>query len=165
MKFKKVVLLSYYFPPNTGVGGRRWVKFCKYLSKQNTGITVFTPEKFVLNNQPSWLSDTTQIRNLDVIEVRDRYPKILLGVPVSITGKIFYRLAKVYVSLFTRGNKYDPSSFWNPILQKDIKDHINKNNIKNLVVTGIPFNFFYHAAKLKTVIPELNLILDFRFMD
>lgn len=162
MNSKKVVLLCYYFPPNTGVGGRRWVKFCKYLSKQQVEFTVFTPQKFLLKNQPSWQFDADQIPNLKVMEVNDFFPKILLDVPESVIGKIFYRFAKGYVRLFTKGNKYDPSAFWSSIINKNVKNFMSENNVHNIIVSGIPFDFFYYAAKLKLQNPKLNLILDFR---
>lgn len=162
MKQKKVLLLCYYFPPNTGVGGRRWVKFCKFLSQQNIDFTVVTPKKFKLKNQPSWQSDVATIQNLKVIEVNDGYPKILLDSPSSFISKIVYRFAKFYVSVFTKGNKYDPSSFWKSTIDGEVNRILEEQKINNLIVSGIPFNFFYYAALLKSRNKAINLVLDFR---
>ena len=40
---KKILLISYYWPPNAGVGARRWLNFQKHLSK-NFSITVYTAD-------------------------------------------------------------------------------------------------------------------------
>ncbi len=162
MNSKKVVLLNYYFPPNTGVGGRRWLKLCKYLSQKNVEVTVFTPEKFILKNQPSWQNEVNHIKNLKVIEVKDSYPKILLGVPANFIEKLKYKLSDIFVDIFAKGNKYDASTFWNPIVQNQVKKYLIENKIDNLIVSGTPFNYFYFAAQLKQELPNLNLVLDFR---
>lgn len=162
MNSKKAVLLNYYFPPNTGVGGRRWVKLCKYLSHQNIEVTVFTPKKFILKNQPSWQKESNQIKNLKVIEVKDSYPKILLDVPSNFIEKLKYKLSDIFVDFFAKGNKYDASTFWNPIVKNQLKKYLLDNKIENLIVSGTPFNYFYFAAQLKEELPNLNLVLDFR---
>ncbi len=162
MNSKKVVLLCYYFPPNTGVGGRRWLKLCKYLSEQNIEITVFTPKKFILKNQPSWENELVQIKNLKVIQVNDFYPKILLDKPITFFEKINYKISNVLVKIFTSANMYDPSAFWHSIIHKKIKKYLFDNNIENLIVSGIPFDYFYYASQLKSANKNLNLILDFR---
>ena len=40
---KKILIISYYWPPNAGVGARRWLNFQKHLSSEYS-ITVYTPE-------------------------------------------------------------------------------------------------------------------------
>ena len=40
---KKILIISYYWPPNAGVGSRRWLNFQKHLSSEYS-ITVYTPE-------------------------------------------------------------------------------------------------------------------------
>ena len=42
---KKVLIISYYWPPNTGSGVQRWLKFSKYLKKNNWDPIIVTPEK------------------------------------------------------------------------------------------------------------------------
>ena len=42
MTKKKVLIITYYWPPSGGAGVQRWLKFIKYLPKNNWNPTVFT---------------------------------------------------------------------------------------------------------------------------
>lgn len=55
---KRVLLILYYWPPEGGVGVRRWLKFSKHLSDLGWEVTVFTAEKkSYLNEDPSLLKE------------------------------------------------------------------------------------------------------------
>ena len=41
---KKILIISYYWPPNGGVGAYRVTKFAKYLAKSGWNIIVLTPK-------------------------------------------------------------------------------------------------------------------------
>ena len=41
---KKVLIISYYWPPAGGSGVQRWLKFSKYLPNHNFSPIIFTPE-------------------------------------------------------------------------------------------------------------------------
>ena len=41
---KKVLVISYYWPPSGGGGVQRWLKFVKYLPEFGWEPIVFTPE-------------------------------------------------------------------------------------------------------------------------
>jgi hypothetical protein len=47
---KRVLLILYYWPPEGGVGVRRWLKFSKHLSELGWEVTVFTAEKKIYIN-------------------------------------------------------------------------------------------------------------------
>jgi len=68
----------------------------------------------------------------------------------------------LFFKLFSKGTFYDRSFFWSKTVQKNVKEIIVNNNIKNLIVTGPPFRLLYFTAKLKEQFPDLNLIVDFR---
>ena len=40
---KRVLVITYYWPPNGGVGGQRWLKMCKYLPEHGWQPVVYTP--------------------------------------------------------------------------------------------------------------------------
>ena len=44
MSKKKVLIITYYWPPDGGAGVQRWLKFVKYLPKEEYDIAVYTPE-------------------------------------------------------------------------------------------------------------------------
>ncbi len=41
---RRVLVISYYWPPSGGAGVQRWVKFCKFLPKLGWEPVVYTPE-------------------------------------------------------------------------------------------------------------------------
>ena len=41
---KSVLIVSYYWPPLAGSGVQRWLKFTKYLPKNNWKPIIYTPE-------------------------------------------------------------------------------------------------------------------------
>ena len=45
MPDKKVLILTYYWPPAGGAGVQRWLKFVKYLSQMGFEPHIYTPEK------------------------------------------------------------------------------------------------------------------------
>ena len=41
---KKILIITYYWPPKGGVGVQRWLKLTKYLSKENYHPVIYTPD-------------------------------------------------------------------------------------------------------------------------
>lgn len=66
---KKVLVITYYWPPSGGAGVQRWLKFCKYLQDFGWEPVVYTPEN---PEPPAW--DDTLLKdvpvNLKVLKTR-----------------------------------------------------------------------------------------------
>jgi len=157
---KNTLIICYSFPPNPGVGGRRWAKFAKYLSEYDNQLFVVSK----LNTQSTeseWVndikSDSIKPIYLDVF-----YPDAYVNAPNSIFKKIQYRCWLVFFKVFSRGSLYDRSFFWRNAINEKVKNIITENKIKNLIVTGPPFRLMYYSALLKLQLKDINLILDFR---
>ena len=41
---KKILIITYYWPPKGGVGVQRWLKLTKYLMKHNYRPIIYTPD-------------------------------------------------------------------------------------------------------------------------
>ena len=82
---KKVLIISYYWPPNTGSGVQRWLKFSKYLKKNNWDPIIVTPE-----NPYSELSDEKLIEDIEDINVL----KFPIWEPYLLKDKIFGKSKK-----------------------------------------------------------------------
>ena len=54
---KRVLVITYYWPPSGGSGVQRWVKFVKYLPQEGWQPVVYTPE----NPEPPALSPLVTI--------------------------------------------------------------------------------------------------------
>jgi glycosyltransferase involved in cell wall biosynthesis len=158
---KHILLIAYTFPPYSGIGGRRWAKFAKYLSK--LGYTVHVVQaKNPFNEISLWLNDVKNNEHIKCYEIESSYPKALLSTPQSFIDKIRYKVALFKVNLFTKGTPYDKGVFWKSKMLKLSVQLINQSNIKNVIVTSAPFSCAYNALELKSKFKDLNLMVDFR---
>ncbi|MES2762466.1 MAG: glycosyltransferase family 4 protein [Bacteroidota bacterium] len=157
---KKVLIISYTFPPNPGIGGRRWAKFAKELVACNTDVRVLTfSSDFNEKNSSEWTKDISSYK--DRINYQpSRYPK-WLDAPKSVTDKIMYRLSLLYVKLFARGNYYDKASFLRKKIINEVQEYIN-NGYTNVIVTCAPFKLAYWVSDLIERNTKVNFIVDFR---
>ncbi|MCH8902356.1 MAG: hypothetical protein IIA45_00330 [Bacteroidetes bacterium] len=156
---KKVLLISFTFPPAPGIGGRRWVKFAKYLNTNNVDVKVIAAIN-QMNEISPWLHDLELIKN-NITYINSGYPKYLGIKPRTFQEKVLYRISKWYSMLKLKGNYYDSSAHWSkrliPIIEKEIA-----NGYNNLIVTCAPFIQAYLLSNLKNKFPEINFIVDFR---
>ncbi len=156
---KKILIICHSFPPYPGIGGRRWAKFAKYLSKSGHKVWVIAA-KNPYSEQSQWTKDA---QNEDVTYLPLKYPAVLKRAHHhSLYHKITYRLALAYVKLFGKGNYYDRSLFWEKQIVRSASEMISRHEIKNVIVTSPPFHLAYHCTKLKDRFKDINLITDIR---
>ncbi len=159
-KPENVLIICHSFPPNPGVGGRRWAKFAKYLVQENIDVHVIV-SKNVLKAKSVWTDDVADL-DIKIEQLSLRYPKSLLRAPKSIMDKIKYRIGLMITKLLGKGNYYDYTIFWKRQLIAKAKEVIEKNNIQNVIITGAPFHLIYYGVFLKKLYPAINFIADFR---
>lgn len=158
---KHILLISYTFPPIAGIGGRRWAKFAKYLSKLGYTIHVIH-SKNEFKDESLWLADVENNENIIRYEVKSNYPSILLTHPKSIIEKLLYKLTLFKVLITTKGSPYDRSLFWAEGMLNITNQLILKYKIKDVIVSCAPFSQAYFCLKLKQQFKNLNLLVDFR---
>ena len=56
---KRVLIITYYWPPSGGSGVQRWLKFAKYLPEAGWEPVIFTPE-----NPDFDLQDETLLKDI-----------------------------------------------------------------------------------------------------
>ena len=169
---KRVLIITYYWPPMGGSGVQRWLKFAKYLPDFGWEPIIYTPENpsFQLHD-PSLLDD-----------VRDG--QAVWKHPIWEPHHLFYRakgeknLAKVNqgdildkknqsffekLGLWVRGNLFipDPRRFWIAPSVKHLLTRLETEPVDAVVSTGPPHSphFIRRALRKKTGIPW---IADFR---
>ena len=66
MKAKKVLIITYYWPPTGGAGVQRWLKFSKYFRQFNWEPVIYTPSNpdFPIND-PTLLKDV--LPNIEIL--------------------------------------------------------------------------------------------------
>ncbi len=157
---KKVLLICFSFPPNKGIGGRRWAKFAKHLAQEGYEVNVIC--KQAANSERSeWTQDTLS-PNIKVYPLSARYPKILTGIPQSFFQKLEYRIWLLIFKLFSKGTSPERTFFWKSQLLSKASELIREKKITTVIATIPPFRIGYYTSYLKLKFPQLNLIIDYR---
>lgn len=157
---KKLLLISYTFPPTAGIGGRRWAKFAKHLANNNWNVFVITAQQEGKNNSP-WAKDVEDDR-IKVFYSKTGYPGVLVNGPKNFLEKLQYRFWVQILKMKNRGRIYDSTTFWKSNLVNQAITIIQKENIGNLICTIPQFTLASFAADIKKQIPQINFILDYR---
>jgi len=170
---KKVLVITYYWPPGGGAGVQRWLKFVKYLRESGWEPVVYTPSnpEHPVNDE-SLLKDIPA--NLEVLrtpiwEPYDAYKKLTgrkkddrLGAGM-LSEKKKGGFAES-LSMWVRGNFFIPDArkFWIKPSVKYLAEYLAKNPVDALVSTGPPHSMHLIALGLKERFPQLRWIADFR---
>ena len=119
---KRVLVISYYWPPSGGSGVQRWVKFAKYLPAEDWQPVIYTPENPELTSVDRNLENDIP-PEAEVIKTRITEPYSIYR---NITGKKDGKQEEVNpisdgkksfmqkAALFIRGNFFipDPRCLW-----------------------------------------------------
>jgi hypothetical protein len=171
LKQKKILIISYYWPPAGGPGVQRWLKFVKYLPDFGWESTVFIPEN------PSYpiVDETLQKdvpKNLKMIKTKIWEP-YQLAEKFGKDNKKFKagqfdvgenQSWKAKLSIFVRGNFFIPDArvFWVKPSVEFLEKYLKANHYDVLVTTGPPHSLHLIGLGLKKKFPDLKWIADFR---
>ena len=156
---KKVLIITYYWPPSGGPGVQRWLKFVKYLSEFNIQPIVLTvnPQKasyqIIDKTLESEIPKNLEIYYTDTREPFNAYKKVTRKNEIPVSG--FANESKPSflqkVSRFVRGNFFipDPRKGWNKFAYKKAVEIIKKYNIKTVITTSPPHSTQLIGLKLK----------------
>lgn len=168
---KKLLIITYYWPPAGGPGVQRWLKFVKYLPDYNIQPIVYIPENptypIIDTNLKSEVSDKAIILKNKIFEPynlaslfgKSKTKKISSGIiPNRKKQSLLDQLL-----LWIRGNLFIPDArfLWVKPSVKFLKHYIKENNIDTIVTSGPPHSLHLIGLQLKK---ELNLkwFADFR---
>ncbi len=168
---KKLLIITYYWPPAGGPGVQRWLKFVKYLPSFNIEPIVYIPEN------PTYPIIDTELqsevlKNLIILKNKIIEPYQLAGFfSKNKTKKISSGIIPVkkkqaildQILLWIRGNVFIPDArfLWIKPSVKYLKKYIENNQIDTIVTSGPPHSLHLIGLKLKK---QLNIkwIADFR---
>lgn len=171
MESKKILIITYYWPPAGGPGVQRWLKFAKYLPEFGWKPIIFTPEN------PSYpLLDKSLMKdvpeNLEIIKTKIWEP-YQLAEKLNKSNKKFKagqfdvgnnQSWKSKLSIWVRGNFFIPDArvFWvNPSV-KFLEQYLKDNKIDVVVTSGPPHSLHLIGLQLKKKFTDLKWIADFR---
>ena len=167
---KKVLIISYYWPPSGGSGVQRWLKFAKYLPNNNWQPIIYTPE-----NPNFGVKDEGLLKDISSDVIVWKQP---IWEPYNLKERFFgksienqsagiianRRSFKNKFFNWVRGNFFipDPKVFWVKPSIKYLQEKIVEEKINYIITTGPPHSMHLIGLGLKKAIPALKWIADFR---
>ena len=166
---KRLLIITYYWPPTGGSGVQRWVKFSKYLPEFGWQPVVYTPENpEQLARDESLLKDIpacAEVIKTHISEPYELYRRLTGGKagqevnPVNAQRKTW----KQRLSLWIRGNCFipDPRVGWVRPSVRFLKKYLREHPVDAVVTTGPPHSVHLIGLGLKKAL-GLRWIADFR---
>ena len=168
---KKLLIITYYWPPAGGPGVQRWLKFVKYLPDFDVQPIVFVPENptypIVDSNLVAEVSDKAIILKTPIFEPyqlasflsKNKAKKISSGIIPNQKKQSF--LEKVM--LWVRGNLFIPDArvFWVKPSVAYLEKYIRENEIDIIITSGPPHSLHLIGLELKQKM-NLKWLADFR---
>ena len=170
---KRVLIISYYWPPTGGSGVQRWVKFAKYLPAEGWQPVIYTPENpEQLAVDPSLEHDVPECAEVikrHITEPYAMYKKVLRRSghskeavevnPVNAQNKS----ALQKMAMWVRGNLFrpDPRCWWIRPSVRFLKKYLKEHPVDLIVSTGPPQSMHMIGMKLAEE-TGLPWIADFR---
>ena len=169
MEYKKrLLIISYYWPPTGGSGVQRWVKFSKYLPEHGWQPVIYTPENPErLAYDESLLADIPECAEVirrRIVEPYGLYRKLFgrSGGEVNPLNSSSKSL-KSKLSRVERGNLFipDPRVSWVRCSVRFLKKYLREHPVDAVVTTGPPQSMHLIGRGLKRSL-GLPWIADFR---
>jgi glycosyltransferase involved in cell wall biosynthesis len=169
---KKILIITYYWPPSGGAGVQRWLKFAKYLGNFGWEPVIYTP----LNPEFPAIDDTLakdiptdiEVIRTPIWEPYEFYKKFTGKKSTTKINSGFLNDKKSpgiveQLSLWIRGNLFIPDArkFWIKPSVRFLTKYLKENHIDAIVSTGPPHSMHLIALAIKK---RLNIpwMADFR---
>lgn len=161
---KKVLIITYYWPPAGGSGVQRWLKFVRYLRGFGYEPVVYTPlNPEFMAMDTGLLAELTE--GITVIKRKIFEPYLLYKL---FTGKKGQSIKPGFIegnkiSLFIRSNFFipDPKCFWILPSTRFLKKYLRENPVDVIVSTGPPHSM-HMIAKNVAKATGIPWLADFR---
>lgn len=171
MNKKKVLIITYYWPPAGGPGVQRWLKFVKYLPDFDIEPILYIPEN---PNYPILDASLNSEVSKDLIilkhPIKEPYKLASLFskkasssiskgiIPVQKKQSLIQKLL-----LYIRGNFFIPDARigWVKPSVTFLSDYIDENNITTIITTGPPHSVHLIGKQLKERL-GVEWLADFR---
>lgn len=168
---KKVLIITYYWPPAGGPGVQRWLKFVKYLPEFGVEPIVYIPENPTYPLQDTKLRDEVP-QGVTVLQKKITEPyawasvfsknktkKISSGIIPNKRKQSFLER----LMLWTRGNLFIPDArvLWVKPSVTYLQRYIKENGIDTVITTGPPHSLHLIGMHLKEK-TGIRWVADFR---
>jgi glycosyltransferase involved in cell wall biosynthesis len=169
---KKVLIVTYYWPPSGGSGVQRWMYFARYLSDFGVTpyvLTVNESEASYKTRDESFRKQVEHVKTFrtSTFELIRFYSKITTGdpskaIPVGFAGDKKHGPFQKF-SRYIRGNFFIPDARigWNKYALRKAREIIRDEKIDVIITTGPPHSTHLIGLKLKQEF-AVPWIADFR---
>jgi glycosyltransferase involved in cell wall biosynthesis len=164
---KKVLLITYYWPPAGGAGVQRWLNFTKYLSVFDISPIVYTVQN------PSYAIEDESFKTPKGVKVIKRPIWEPYAWASKVSGKDQKTISagfleesptkKSRIVNYIRANFFIPDArkYWVKPSVKFLKEYVVKEKIDIVITTGPPHSLHLIGLELKQQI-KLKWLADFR---
>ncbi len=171
MNLKKVLLVTYYWPPCGGAAVQRWLKMSKYFHEFGVELLVVTVnDRFASyplfdNTLMESVPEEVQVYRTNTIEPLSIYKKLKKNKKIPHSGfanEVNPNIAQK-VARFIRGNLFIPDArvLWNYYAYKECVKLIKKHEISAIITNSPPHSTQLVGLKLKKKF-NIPWIVDFR---
>ena len=167
---KKILIITYYWPPAGGPGVQRWLKFTEFLPEFGIQPVVYKPKNphYPLKDQSLSANPEVEVLERSIFE-----PYALAGIlskkdTQNISSGIIKSKANQSLIqkslLYIRGNFFIPDArkFWVQPSVKFLAEYLQNQDIETIITTGPPHSMHLIGLGLKSEFPDLKWIADFR---
>lgn len=173
LNMKKVLILTYYWPPAGGAGVQRWLKFVKYLKEFGWEPIVYTVENgempVIDKSLEKDIPKGTTVLKTPIWEPYSIYKRFIGRKKEDKINASFLSENKKSgftekISVWIRGNFFIPDArkFWIKPSINYLEDYVSKNKIDYVISSGPPHSMHLIALGLKKKFKQLKWIADFR---
>ena len=167
---KKVLILTYYWPPSGGSGVQRWMYFAKHLKSLGWEPIVVTVDEEnasygVLDESLNQEVDGIRVIKTSTREPLQWYSRLTTGskkkgIP---QGEVKRKSVFGKLSAFIRGNFFIPDARigWVPFALKAARKIVAKEHITTIITTGPPHSSHLIGLQLQKEF-KVNWFVDFR---
>lgn len=169
---KRVLIITYYWPPNGGAGVYRWLKLSKLLPEHGWQPVIYTPENpEVVADDPGLLKDVRtdiEVVKRPITEPFNLYKRFTGRNPKEKVQVGFLNEKKQGgwkedLALWVRSNFFIPDArvWWVRPSVKFLKDYLRKHPVDAIITTGPPHSMHLIGLQLKRAL-GVKWVADFR---
>ncbi len=169
---KRVLIITYYWPPSGGSGVQRWVKFVKYLRDYDWEPIIYTPSNpefpEIDHTLEKDIPGDIEIITTPIWEPYTFYKKFVglkrdTKLKTGIINKRNSTSLTSRISLWIRGNLFIPDArkFWIKPSISFLSSYLKNKNVDAIVTNGTPHSLHLIGLELKKKF-NLPWLADFR---
>lgn len=167
---KKILIITYYWPPSGGSGVQRWMYFAKHLKLLGYEPIVITVNETQASYPVLDLSLMKEVEGIRIIKTKTReplrwYSRLISGNPQKGIPQGEIQTSSIFgkVATYIRGNFFIPDARkgWIPFAVRAAQKVLRQEKIQCLITTGPPHSTHLAGLQLASQF-ELKWWVDFR---